>query len=201
MSLKRRRIHILAGALCVIAAVAIITVLTGEDIDDSSARLLGSAFVVAIFVVLAIPGENLLRSGEAWMWFGGACLLFCAVGALTSVWAIWDIEFVGDDNPDEEGYGWAKAGFVCFLLSVATAHGSMLVRGIARRDTLGTVARYATLALVLTLAIVLSDAVMNEDEPAIGPEALAVLVILYVLGMVVSPLLRAGEGPQEAPDY
>lgn len=197
MNLRRRRIHILAGALCAIAVVAIVTVLEGNDIEESSARLLASAFSIAIFVVLAMPGENLLRSGEPWMWFGGASLLFCAVGAATSVWAIWELEIAAETGGND-GEDQAKAATICFLLAVASAHGSILVRGISRRDALGTFVRYATMALVLTLALVLSDAVMREDEPAFG-SALAVLGILYVLGTLLSPLLRAGEQPLDVP--
>jgi hypothetical protein len=197
---RQRRIQVLAGALCAIALVAIITVLSGGAIDESSVRLLASVFITAIYVVLALPGERLFHTGEPWSWFGAVSLFFCAVGALAAVWLIWDVNFNDEGGGDDSEGLWKVAG-ICLLYSVTTAHGSSLVREISERDTAGTVARYATLILALSLATIFSDALMNEDDPAMDPKVLAVLGILYALGTVVSPLLKSGETKREAAEY
>jgi hypothetical protein len=189
---SERTVQIVVGALCVAALVGIIAVTSGGDLDETSARVLASALTLAVYLLLGLGGTAMARSGEAWSWLGGVAVTLCAAGALFTVWLWWVIDADGDDDSI------AKAAGICALYAVATSHGSLLLRRIQKRAELGQTARYLTFGCGLLLATLLTADILSDDGEAVDPQLLAVLAILYVLGTVVSPLLRLAE-PKSPP--
>jgi peptidoglycan/LPS O-acetylase OafA/YrhL len=184
---RERTVQVLVGGLCVIALVAIVAVTSGDEIDETTARVLASALTIAIYLVMGIPGNALRLSGEPWAWLGVVAVLLCAGGAVTAIALWWSIDTEGDDESI------ARAAGILAMYAIATSHGSLLVRHIGQRNEPGTLARYTTFLVALVLATLLSALILSEDGDADNPELLAVLGILYALGTVVSPLLRLGE--------
>lgn len=184
---RERTVQLIVAALCVIAVVGIIAVTSGEDLDDTSARVLASALTLALYLLLGLGGSAMARSGESWSWLGGLAVLLCGAGALTGIWLWWVIDTGGDDDSI------ARATGICALYAIATSHGSLLFRRIAERSEVGQLARYVTFGCGLLLATLLTADILEEDGEAVEPQLLAVLAILYVLGTVVSPLLRLAE--------
>jgi hypothetical protein len=187
---RERTVQALVVGLSVIALVAIVAVTSGDEIDDTTARVLASALTLAIYLVMALAGNALRESGEPWAWLGALAVLLCAGGAVMAIWLWWLIDTRGDEDSV------ARAAGILALYALATSHGSLLVRRIAQRSEAGTLARYATFALGLVLATVLTGALLSEDGDAIDTELLAIIAILYALGTVISPLLRLAE-PKE----
>lgn len=175
-----------------IALVAIIAVTSGDDLDATSAKVLASALTLAIFLLLGLGGAGMARSGESWSWLGGVAVALCGAGAFFTVLLWWVIDAEGDDESI------ARAAGVCALYAVATSHGSLLLRRIRKRAELGQTARYLTFGCGLLLATLLTADIVSDDGEAVDPQLLAVLAILYVLGTVVSPLLRLAE-PKSRP--
>jgi hypothetical protein len=189
----KREIHVAVALLCAAALIAIVTVLTGGPLGESGLRLFASAVAIWIYQAVAVPGNALRKSNQAWSWFGLVSVCFCMAGAAAAVWLCWRF-----DTPGEEVA--IKVGAILGVFTLMTAHGSALVLGIRDRSGPSTIARYATFACSFVLALVLVDAIMSEYPPALDERVLAVLGILYALGSIVTPLLGMGERAERAWD-
>lgn len=184
---RERTIHVLIGAFCAIAVVAIVAILGEGEIDETTARLLATVLTVALYVAVGLAPYRLAHSSERWTLFGAIATAICLLAALTAVGLWWSVDN-GDGSDDD---AWAKAAGCLALFAVVCSHGSLLLTGIERRTEAGRLVRYATLACGLLLVTFLSEGILDE---ASGDEQLyAVLGIVYLLGAVVSPLLRLGE--------
>jgi drug/metabolite transporter (DMT)-like permease len=193
---RERTVQALVVGLSVIALVAIIAVTNGDEIDETTARVLASALTIAIYLVLSLAGNSLRESDEPWAWLGAVSVLLCAGGALMAIWLWWVIDMGGNEESV------ARAAGIAALYALATSHGSLLVRRIGERSDAGTLARYATFAMGLVLATLLTYLLLSDDGDAIDSETLVVVAILYSLGTVISPLLRLAEpkGPLDQAD-
>ena len=178
-------IKLLIGALCLAAVVAIFAIATGGDLDETSARALGTALAISFHMLLSLAGLSLNARREPWSWLGAVAVAIAAIAALLTVIWIWTIDDDGDEGP------W-KAALILLFLSWASAQGSLLVKGIAERSPATQWVRLATFGLALILALLLSVTVSENDE-ILGAQAWGVLAVLYALGTVLSPLMRFTE--------
>ena len=193
---RERTVQILVGALCVIALIAIIAVSSGGEIDETTGRVLLTALTFSILTLLGLAGNSLHESGEAWSWLGAASIGFCFAAAVSLTALIWGAGEGSDDN------GW-KLALIFSMYALATSHGSLLLRHIDERSDAGALARYATFGCAFILATIFTGALIADYEGDESDEQIIlVLGILYLLGTVVSPLLRLGESrpPGEAED-
>jgi hypothetical protein len=69
----------------------------------------------------------------------------------------------------------------------------LMLKRISLRSQAGQAVRYATLACGILLGTLLAVAIGQEDSDVAAPQLFAVLAILYLLGTVISPLLRLAE--------
>jgi hypothetical protein len=120
-------------------------------------------------------------------------VLACAAGALSAIWLWWIID---TEASNDESI--ARAAGISALYAVATSHGSLLLRRIAERPPAGQLVRYGTFGCGIVIATILTAVIAQGDGDVGDPQFLAVLAILYVLGTVVSPLLRLTE-PKGSP--
>ncbi len=172
----------LIGLLCLAALIAIIAVLSGDELDEDAARALGTAAALTVYMLAGFAGRSLSQRRPELVTIGWIAVLIAAVGLITMVAAIWSDD--GDDS-------WRTAG--CLLVAtLASAHICLLLRGASsdERDSARFV-RWGTV-LVATLLATLLIIEIAEGGEAIDAQGIGVVAILYVLGTVLLPLLRAG---------
>jgi hypothetical protein len=184
---RERAVQLIVAALCLIALVAIIAVTSGEDLDETSWRVLATGLTIAIYLLLGLAGVSMARSGEPWSWLGALAVLLCVAGAGTAIvlWWVLDTD-AGDDSI-------ARAAGISALYAIVFSHGSLMLKRISLRSQAGQAIRYATLACGILLGTLLAVAIGQEDSDVAAPQLFAVLAILYLLGTVISPLLRLAE--------
>ena len=157
---RERTIQIVVGALCVVAFVAIFSVLGEGDIDETTGRVLAIALTLAIYVLLGLAGNRLRESGEPWSWLGPVAMVLCALGALTAC-TLWVV--VGANSQTEEDV--ARAAGVFGVFAIVTSHGAMLVHHIGERSDVGGAVRYATFACGLIVATIITLDLIDDSSP------------------------------------
>lgn len=185
----------LVGGPCVVALVAIFAVLSGDSIDGTTARVLGIALTLVLYSLLGLAGNRLRASAEPWAWLGTLAMALCVAGALTAC-ALW-LGLDGDSS--EEAL--ARMAGVFAIFAIATSHGSLLIHRIDQRSEAGAAVRYATFACGLIVAAIISSDLVDDsgaNDERVENKFFAVVTILWVLGTVVSPLLRLAE-PRDQP--
>jgi hypothetical protein len=173
--------------LCLAALVAIGAVLSGNGLDEDAARALGTAAALTIYMLAGLAGRSLSERRSELSALGWITVLIAAAGFLVTVVAIWS-EDGGDDD-------WKAAG--CLLVAtLATAHVSLLLRGASPEEPdSARFLRWGTV-LVATLLATMLIVEIAEGGEAIDPQGIGVVAILYVLGTVLLPLVRAGSTPR-----
>jgi hypothetical protein len=172
----------LIALLCLAALIAIVAVLSGGDLDEDAARAVGTAAALTVYMLAALAGRSLSERRIELSALGWITVLVAAVGFLVTVVAIWSED--DDDN-------WRLAG--CLLVAtLASAHVSLLLRGAGREEPdSARFVRWGTV-LVATLLATMLIVEIAEGGEAIDAQLIGVVAILYVLGTVLLPLIRAG---------
>lgn len=169
--------------LCAGALILIVMTLVGSDSHGTGARALGTALTAVFFLLLATSGATLSRSRADLAWFGYLTAIVSLGALVGTVSAIWS-------HPDS---GTGRAIGVAAVLALAGAHASLLLMPRFRDGGQKLLRlRNATLAMLAVLAVVIVDAIASDSQ-LISGKALAILVILYVLGAMVLPIAQRSQ--------
>ncbi len=175
--------------LCGCALVAIVLILNGSDVDETSGRVLGTVASLAVASLMASACLALVRRRPPLAAFGYLGILVVVVALALTVGLIWEL---GDDSDLARPFG------IAVVLAVAAAHASLLLAyeregesEAVRSVRLGTLGAMAILVVLLCVEIVSP----GED---VSWRAVGVFAVLYLLGTLLLPLVRAGTRPSQA---
>jgi len=177
---RRILLRIAIVAMCVIALIAIVAVITGK-FDDTQAKILISTLAVVVYSLLAMGTSSIAQQRPLLAVLGWAA---CGVGlvlALLAIWIAWD---GGHD-------GLWRALLIALVVAFTVAHASMI--DARKRDSDGGMVRairLATTATVVLVGVLVTLACTVEGLPDSYYRALGVVGVLDVLGTVVLPIAR-----------
>jgi len=172
-------VGVLIAVLCTGALLLIVLIASGSDIDENSARAIGTASAIAFFGLTGAAGTNLARRRPELAWFGQLSAATAAIALLTMVGSIWSDGLSGDS--------WKPAVYT-LIFAFATGHASVLLAA-ANDDENARLVRNGTL-LALALLVVLAFAEIASPGRDVGAQPIGVIAVLYVLGTIVLALLR-----------
>ena len=178
---SRRFLAVPIAVLCGSALIAISLILAGDGIDETSARVLGTAVSLAVASLAISACLLLVRRQPALELFGYLGMLVVAVALLFGVGVIWQL---GDDS------SLAHPAGISFVLAVACAHASLLLATVQEGETDAIrLVRAGTLGAMALLAILLCVEISSRG-PDVSAKAIGVLGVLYLLGSLLLPLMR-----------
>lgn len=179
-------IKISIGVLCIAAFVLILVILSGNRLDDTSGKAIGTAVALAFLSLTAIAGSHLRLRQPQLALLGVATVGISMLAFLVVTMAIWS-----------EG-NWKFAG-ICLVLAFAGGHSSVLLAGIDDRDddTVRLVRGGTIVALWLFALLVVGELLESGDN--VSPQGIGVLAVLYALGTLLLPLLRRATPQQTSP--
>jgi hypothetical protein len=177
--------------LCGCALVAIVLILGGSGIDETSARALGTAAVLAVASLMVSACLLLVRRRPELALLGFLGILIAAIALLSSISAIWDVAH--DSRQARSLFG------VSAVLAIACAHASLLLAN-ARQGEADAVRliRAGALGAMVMLAILLCAEIVTRGHE-VSWKAIGVFAVLYVLGTLLLPLVRIATRSSEAP--
>ena len=181
----RRAAQVLAGGLCLAAAVAVWALITGS-FDETSVRVLLTGFAAAVCTVAGLAGAMAVRRGGATRLVGRATIALSELALALMLALIW--------IPDAAGGEVAlRALGVTTALMLAGGHASLLL-GRARRCDTNTVRQLRKAAIACaTAGALLSSGVFAVSEGNVDSavwRVLGVLVVLALLATLLIPLAR-----------
>jgi hypothetical protein len=178
----RRLLAVPIAILCGCALVAIVLILSGSGIDETSARALGTAIALALASLMMSAGLLLVRRRPGLALLGFLGILIAAVALLFCIGAIWDLAH--DSRQARSLFG------VSTVLAIACAHASLLLAN-ARQGEADAVRliRAGALAAMAILAILLCAEIVTRGEE-VSWKAIGVFAVLYALGTLLLPLVR-----------
>jgi catechol 2,3-dioxygenase-like lactoylglutathione lyase family enzyme len=181
-ALSRRLIVVPIAVLCGCALVAIVLILGGSGVDDTSGRVLGTAASLAAASLMASACFSLAQRRPGLAAFAYFGLLATGVAFLFGFGLIWTL---GEDSDLARPFG------VAAVLALAAAHASLLLGGARENDRDAiVVVRNLTLGAMALLAAVLCLEISSPGSD-VSAKAIGVLAVLYILGSLVLPLIRA----------
>ena len=172
-------VRALIAVLCVAALLAIVVIANGSELDETSAKLVGTAAAVAFFSLTGVAGSNLARRRPEIGLFGYLTALVSVV-ALTAttvgIWEWWETD-------------WEPAG-IAIVLAMASGHASVLLASVRDQDP-DTVrlTRYGVLLAIAVLTLMATIAISADGEE-VSPQAAGIVTVLYLLGVLLLPLVR-----------
>ena len=176
----RQVLKLSIGLLCGTAFVLILIILSGNEVDDTSGKAIGTAMALAFLSLTAVAGSNLSLRQPQLSLFGYATVAVSGLAFLVTVAAIWS--GFEDDN-------WKPAVY-CLILAFACGHTSVLLAGRGEDDSQGVELIRGATIMMLWLLVVLVFAEISSSGDDVGERGLGVVAVLYALGAVVLPLLR-----------
>jgi hypothetical protein len=186
---RRAALIILIGSLCIAALIAIIAIASDGEISETGAKALGTAAALSVYSLAGLACGALGRKRPEAALLGNAGAIAVGVGLLITILEIW----TGVDSEyDESAY---QAIGSSLVISLGMAHVCLLLRRSPREDgpAVGFV-RVGTVALTVLLAGLLVAAIVSESEVGDG-RTLGIIAIVWVLGTILTPLLRLLESP------
>jgi len=180
----RRVAAVIAGGLCVAAAVAIWGLIVGR-FDATSARVLGTALAAALATLSELAGATALGRGGPRSALGRATIVVSGVALILALVLIW--------VPAADSDSMFRVFGVTVTALLACAHGSLLYGWLRPSDARGVVA-LARIAIgcAWTAALVVSGLLLfahGTIAPAVW-RLLGVLVVIAVLATLLAPLAR-----------
>jgi hypothetical protein len=178
--LVKSAVQLLIGLLCGAAALLIILILSGSELDETSGKAVGTAATIAFFGLTSMAGIVLVnrRPEIAVLGYLTAALSICTIVFL--IGAIWIDDLIDD---------WNIVGNVV-VLAIAGGHASLLLAGVRNEDREAVrVIRNVTL-LTLALLALLAMIEISSDGDALDPRLIAVVAVLYALSSILLPLVR-----------
>jgi hypothetical protein len=181
---RRAALIILIGSLCIAALIAIIAIASDGEINETGAKALGTAAALSVYSLAGLACGALGRKRPEAALLGNAGVVVAGLGLLITVVEIW----AGVDSEDDDS---AYQAIGCSLvISLGVAHICLLLRRSPREDRPAVAfVRVATVALTLLLAGLLVAAIASDSEVADG-RTLGIIAVLWVLGTILTPLLR-----------
>ncbi len=181
--LFRRAAVALGVALCVVAAVAIWTLITGH-LDATGARVLASTFMAALCVLTALVGAAGLDRVRPRRWLGLATILVSATGFVLGIAVIWS-------GFDDEGL--LRALGASSVLLPAFVHASLMLGRLRPED--GRLVRGLTGAALtlsaLPAVLVAGGLLLAVGSPGTGAwRLLGVDLVLATLSTLLVPIVR-----------
>jgi drug/metabolite transporter (DMT)-like permease len=176
--------------LCVAALVAIGAIAGDDELDETSAKAIGSAAAVMIFASTALGSETLRMRRADMLWLAYAGFVVAGIGLVVTLVAIWS-EF--DDDSRTQG------ALSLLVASLALGHVSIL---LAPRHAGGPKTRLLRGAAVGLAALLAVGVIVNisSDDESVDWQALAVVAVLYLLATLLVPLVRRLESaPSPSP--
>lgn len=189
--LSSRLLAVPIAILCGCALVAIVLILDGRGISETSARALGTAAALAVASLMVSACLLLVRRRPEWALLGFLGILIAAIAFLSSIGAIWDVA---------QGSSQARWLFgVSAVLAIACAHASLLLANARQgeADAVRLVRAGALGAMVLLVILLCAEIVTRGHE--VSWKAIGVFAVLYVLGTLLLPLVRIATRSSEAP--
>ena len=178
-------VRLAIAVLCGAALVLIVVIASGSEIDDTGGRAIGTAAGVAFFSLTGVAGTNLAARRPRLLPIGYLTIAVSGLALLIFVFSLWAGE-LGDDN-------WRPAVYTG-ILAFALGHTSVLLAGADDGEPEAVRAvRMATLgALGLLVALVFVE--IAEPGRDVGVQPIAVVAVLYLLGVLLIPLLQRSSG-------
>lgn len=168
------------GLLCAAALLAILLILSGSEIDETSAKAIGTAAALAFLSLTGVAGSNLAARRPQLALFGHATALISAIAFVLAAIAIWT-------EPDEAN---PNGVFYALIIAFACGHSSVLLANGDDRDSDGVrLISYGTLAS-LWLVVALAITEISESGHQVDARTMGVVAVVYALGTFVLPLLR-----------
>lgn len=178
----------LIGFLCAAALLAILAIGFGSDLDETGAKAIGSALAFAFCCLTGGAGASLARRRPALALFGyltGAASLLAFLAVMSALW----IHGFGGGSDD-----WRIAG-IGLVLALAGGHISLLLSNAQPEDAEEVrLVRGATIVVLAMLAVVAVAELASRGQQ-VGPKPIAILIVLYLLGALLVPVLRRA-GPR-----
>ena len=181
--LVRRAAVALGVALCVVAGIAIWSLVTGH-LDATSARVLASTFMAALCVLTALVGATGLDRAGPRRWVGLATILVSAAEFALGLAVIWS-------GLDDEGL--MRALGASSVLLPALVHASLMLGRLRPED--GPLVRGLTAAALslsaLPAVLVAGGLVLAVGSPGAGAwRLLGVDLVLATLSTLLVPIVR-----------
>jgi len=175
----------LAAGLCLVATVAIWSLLTGS-FDDTSVRVLLSGLAAAMCTLGGLAGAAALPLENGRRRVGEATIALSQLALLAALALIW-IPDAGESEPLLRCFG------VAIALLLAGAHASLLLARARRSDTRAIGGLTQAAITCATSAALLFSGVIADAEGPVAPalwRVLGVLIVLAVLNTLLVPLAR-----------
>jgi hypothetical protein len=184
-SVIRHGVLMLAGGLCLAAAVAIWALVTGS-FDDTSVRVLLTGLAAALCTVGGLAGSMALRLKNRDRLVGETTIGLSQLTLLLALALIWI-------PSASEGDTVARALGVASVLMLAGAHASLILTRVRCRDS-RAVHRLTQAAIVcVTSAALLVSGLFAASDGPVAPAVwrlVGVLVVLALLNTLLVPLAR-----------
>jgi peptidoglycan/LPS O-acetylase OafA/YrhL len=181
---------IAAVALCVAAALGIVEVLGGSNVELTAARLIYTVIPLALFGLVALAGIVLAVRRPALAWFGYLTAVIAALALVAVTVSVWE----GDFGLFGSG---GELPAIGAALALASGQISMLLAW-RRRPGAGRWIAYAA-GLAIGLLALLAVVLIVADSAEISPRVFGVLAILYLLAMALLPLAALAERTDSQP--
>jgi hypothetical protein len=187
--LKQLLVGSLIASLCAAATVAIAAILSESEIDETTARILGTVAALTIYSLTGLASNSLRPRRPELRRLGDLGLLSSLAGFAVAMAAIWI-----DEDSDS---AWRAEG-VALTITFALAHSALLLRSPdARLGDVSRRLRVATVAVTSVLAGLLVVQILASDGAALDWRLIAVVAVLFLLGNVLLPLFRLLEPKHE----
>ena len=153
----------------------------------------GELEIKVLLTTVAVGGFSLTALCNSALYDKKKCVEFAIFGIVISVlgFLVTMILIWSGDAVDSEAF--VKLMFVLMILSVSTAHISVLLI-MNSMSKIVNFSLYATMIFILWVVVMLVILVITEGEPGIDPEVyyrvLGVFAILDVLGTIVTPIMN-----------
>lgn len=172
-----------ATLLCVAAAVLIVSILSGSDFDGITRKVLSAVAVFPVLILCAVAGLRLMERRPGLSVVGLLTIAIAAVAYLAFLDSYWRDGLVGRH----------ETVAILVILALASAQVS-IVLSFGRDDDgpLASAAVYGSLA-GLGLLSVLAMIEVTDPGGDVSSKAMAIAAIVYVLGVILTPLLRRAE--------
>jgi peptidoglycan/LPS O-acetylase OafA/YrhL len=175
---------VVAVALCVAAALGIVEVLGGSDVEATLGKLVYTVIPLALFTLVALAGIVLAVRRPALAWFGYLTSVIAALAFVVVTVSVWEEEFFFFGSGGEP----AAIGVA---LALASGQISLLL-GWQRPPGAGRWIAYGGSVAIAALALLASILILADDAE-ISPKIFGVLAILYLLAMALLPLAVLAE--------
>ncbi|HWO47916.1 MAG TPA: hypothetical protein VNM41_07625, partial [Solirubrobacterales bacterium] len=176
----RQVLKLSIGLLCGTAFILILIILSGNEVDETSGKAIGTAMALAFFSLTAVAGSNLSLRRPQLSLFGVATVAISGLAFLVTTVAIWS-GFESDN--------W-KPAIYCLIVAFACGHSSVLLAGRGDGDSQGVELIRAGTILFLWLLVVLAIGEISSPGEDVDEQGFGVVAVIYALGTVVLPLLR-----------